>query len=1191
MRIESVELDNFKSFGIKKTIGFSDGFTVISGPNGSGKSNIGDALLFVLGLRSTKLLRADRLPDFIHKAASHSRQKNYCRVTLSILDDSDPLQEVRYIITRELSQEGSEYKSNFYINGERCRRSDVESLIERLQIYLDSYSFVLQGDINNIIKMTGTERRKLLESISGIESYDVKLEKAKNDIAGIVSNLSVIKARMEEKASQLERLRSEKEAAEKYIQLSSLIADYRYTIMERDIQAETKQIGMYSSEMERTDSRLEEISAELARFEDALKEIAKSVSEVEGQMNGVRDDKFLQLKERSDSLKIRKGVLTNSISDSSEEVESLKGEIEEKEKYILELETKISSLESEEISRRKDLQDINRKISESETAISELNDGELGALSNISNMNERMKQIDLEISGLNQRISELATRIEAMEAKRSELLAQGASLESQYSVIQMQIKDASWRIEESGNSGAASHKKFSELQSKFENLRKKSRDLKEERTQVDTDLKKLIREHEKLSASFASRGGKAVKCIFDAVSRGEITGVYGTLRSLITVEDKYLKALDAAGGSRLNSIVVESDETAERCISVLKKEKAGRLTFLPLNKIMPSTPRGKSILVRNSGDAISFMHEVVQCDQKYRGALLIVFGDTLLMKDTATARKNMGGIRMVTIDGDIFEANGAITGGFSEQHSSHEDDSKIPKLLAEISEMEKRLIEIDREIAEVDAELQTVTTQLTEASGSSAAGKQEVATYQRIIDENRPKLREIEVKIEENTRLINSIDTDIRTCRSDLDSLKKETSVLEMERKGLMEKMEKLSPELISRKRELEDIHRKLVADRDKIQDVLSDLSGSIKGKTSERSSEISALSSMKKRMSDLENRISESREALKTAVSELSELEAVQRTVNAELAEMSSRIEAYRGQEQEIRKRMDDLISKRGELREAKVTLRERIDSLNSKVDELRSQIAEINGKTVATDETNQEIRKRIQSISMEIDALGSINQRAIEEFQAESDELESLKRKEEELNAEKKSLEDLTVDINMQKKIVFLDLFDAINREINSIYYVLSDGGDAGLEITDRENPLEAEVYIKARPKGSNYSKLDALSGGEKSLTAMAFIMAVQRINPSPVYYLDEVDMFLDGANAERVGKMFKENSQKSQIISVSLRQAMLKYADNIIGVTTFDDENSEVFFKSFDEKQDEKHDKKNDGNHEDSEGGDGK
>lgn len=1177
MRIESVELDNFKSFGIRKTIGFSDGFTVISGPNGSGKSNIGDALLFVLGLRSTKLLRADRLPDFIHKAASHTRQKNYCRVTLSILDDSDPLQETRYVITRELAQEGADYKSNFYINGEKCRRSDVESLIERLQIYLDSYSFVLQGDINNIIKMTGTERRKLLESISGIESYDVKLEKAKSDIAGIESNLSVIKARIEEKSVQLERLRVEKESAEKYQQLSSTIADYRYTIMEREMQAESRQIEMYSSELQRTDLRIEEITSEISGLDATLEEIGKSVAEVESRMASVRNEKFSQLQERVNALKVKKGVSTNTIEDSTEEIERLRAEIKERGNVVEEIEAKISFLESEEVKFRKDLQETIRELSEVESQISKMNEGELGALSNISSMNEKIRQIDSDISGLNIKLSEITLKSEGLEAKRTELFAAGAALASQQSVIQVQIKDAKWRIGESGDAGNASHRKLSELQTKFENLRKKASELKGERSEIDLELKRLIREHEKLSASFVSRGGKAVKSIFDAVSRGEITGVYGTLRSLISIDEKYSKALDSAGGSRLNSIVVDSDETAEKCITVLKKEKTGRLTFLPLNKIMPSTPRGKSLLIRNSGDAISFMHEVVQCDQRYRNALLLVLGDTLLMKDTATARKNMGGVRMVTIDGDIFEANGAITGGFSEQKSSHEDDSMIPKLLAEISDRENRLKQIDQDIAAVDVELQTVTTELAEASGSSAAGRQEIATYQRIIDENEPKLKEITDKLNENSSAVNSIEEEIRACKKDISLFKEKIGSLEKERKALMEKMEKVSPELISRKRELEASNRKLISERDRIQAAISEITASIRERTAERSSELSLVSSMENKIKELEGRISESRKILEESVSELAKLEAVQKTVSTELSEMSAKLDALRAKEDETRKNRDSLVQNRGELRESRTSIQVKIDLMNSKIEEIRSQIAEINGKTISTDETNQEIKKRIQSISQEIEALGSINQRAIEEFQTESEELNSLHEKVEQLNAEKKSLEDLTVEINRQKKIVFLDLFDSINREINSIYYVLSDGGDAGLEITDRENPLEAEVYIKARPKGSNYSKLEALSGGEKSLTAMAFIMAVQRINPSPVYYLDEVDMFLDGANAERVGKMFKENSQKSQIIAVSLRQAMLKYADNIIGVTTFDDENSEVFFKSFDEKHDEKADEK--------------
>ena len=238
MLIESVELDNFKSFGNKRTILFKDGFTVITGPNGSGKSNIGDAMLFVLGIRSSKAIRADRLPDLIHKVPPEKKQKSSCSVSI-VLDSENPNlpeSERKTRITREISvDENMECKSTYYINGARAKRGDVETILDNAQIYLDAYSFVLQGDINNLVKMTGTERRKLLESIAGIESYNIQIEKAQTDIDGIEENLSKIQILIDENQRRLEQLSVEKKNAERYNELNEKIGSYEVTLLNIDL--------------------------------------------------------------------------------------------------------------------------------------------------------------------------------------------------------------------------------------------------------------------------------------------------------------------------------------------------------------------------------------------------------------------------------------------------------------------------------------------------------------------------------------------------------------------------------------------------------------------------------------------------------------------------------------------------------------------------------------------------------------------------------------------------------------------------------------------------------------------------------------------------------------------------------------------------------------------------------------------
>lgn len=1175
IRIESVELDNFKSFGMKKRITFEDGFTVVSGPNGSGKSNIGDGLLFVLGIRSTKLLRADRLPDFIHKAASRERQKNYCRVTLSIVDDTDPLNGLRYSITRELSQEGVELKSNYFINGTRCRRSDVEDLIERLQIYLDSYSFVLQGDINNIVKMTGTERRKLLESISGIESYDVKLEKARKDIDGIVANIAVIRARAEEKTLQLAQLKVEKETAEKYEALSSEIGDLRLTIIEREIQSETRQSEMYSREIEKIEQQIGELSIQSKAIDEEIANAQKATEDLNGKIRSIQGDRSRQIIQQINDLKVVRSRALDAISDGREKISKLSAKIEDDRIKQGESDSKIESLLKESKAVDERLKALESEISLITSKIEEMNEGELGAISDINQLNLELKDLENSLSSVTVKETEVLSEIAEKEKSRSEILSRKASLVSSRDHISMEIKHAQWMVSQANSSDKSAGKKLAELQKSFESLRAKMTSLKSARSEEDITLKKMIREQEKLSATYSTRGGRALKSISDAVSGGELTGVFGTLKSLIEVDEKYLKALEASGGSRLNSVVVSDDAVAERCLSILKREKTGRLTFLPLNKISVSSPRGKAVMLKNSGEALCFMHEVVGCDPQFRSAVLLVFSDTLLMRDIQSARKNMGGVRMVTLDGDIFEANGAITGGYLESHNSIADEMKLSRLMADISAKEAEIRTLDSEIQEIDERLRQITLELTEASGNSAAGNRETQLYEKIISDNEPKFAKVEEEIAATDRAISEVESVIAARRSEIAGLQGRREELEGRRKTVYSKMERISPELISKKVELESSRTSMLGARDELIESRGELDSLIREKRVESTSLGKTMDFDGQEIKETEERIKKAEEKLESVNIEMESLVKVQSEIDAEVSSLLSELKSSEGLERELAGKKELVNRETGEARESRASLSERMSTIRGKIEELDAQRSQISGKVLATDMSTGELKRRISELTSDIAALGSVNHRAIEQYTTELNEVTLLRERMEELGKEKSSLEELMDQINNQKKLTFLELFDAVNKEINSIYYVLSDGGEAGLEITDRENPMEAEVYIKARPKGSNFSKIEALSGGEKSLTALAFIMSIQRINPSPVYYLDEVDMFLDGANAERVGRMFKENSRKSQIIAVSLRQAMLKYADNIIGVTTFDDENSEVFFKSFADKEKEESD----------------
>ena len=302
----------------------------------------------------------------------------------------------------------------------------------------------------------------------------------------------------------------------------------------------------------------------------------------------------------------------------------------------------------------------------------------------------------------------------------------------------------------------------------------------------------------------------------------------------------------------------------------------------------------------------------------------------------------------------------------------------------------------------------------------------------------------------------------------------------------------------------------------------------------------------------------------IKSLQEEMEKYRMLEEQLNSKAKEFNDRLQNLGIEVQTLRGNLDTAAVMVTTLEDNRLSTNLRIQSINDKIQQLNQQIQDSKYKPVNTDLSVAEIKRELISLRKELENLGAVNQLAIAEYDEVDSRLKEMLDKTSRLKLEKHVLEEMMEDLNGKKRTVFLDLYYKINDTMKDIYAVLSEGGEARLDLSDMNDPLNSDLYIRARPKGSTFSKIEALSGGEKSLTAISFILAVQRIKPSPVYYLDEIDMFLDGANAERIGKMFSENAKYSQVLMVSLKKSMLKYADNLIGVTTLDEENTEIYSK---------------------------
>ncbi len=1170
MIIESVELDNFKSFGNKKRIMFRDGFTVITGPNGSGKSNIGDAMLFVLGIRSSKAIRADRLPDLIHKAPPGKKQGSTCSVTI-VMDSQDsslPEEERKTRITREISvDDNQECKSTYYINGAKAKRGDVETILDNAQIYLDAYSFVLQGDINNLVKMTGTERRKLLESIAGIENYNVQIDKAQSDIDGIEDNLSKIQILIDETQRRADQLAEEKKNAERYNEITAKIGSHEATLLRIDHISAERELAAYMKSMEEIDQQISASKSKISELQAKIAETESTIISVEEEKNRFGGDELKKVVDTIRDLTLenaKEGINLDNLKDDITAFEAKIKDLAANNEFLVK---DIEKLKKETEKLKNTIKEDEKKIAETNQELDHLRSSAKVSSKAFSKYREEMEGIDRKIIEANARIIEVSDRESNHRTQREKILSDIRHLESRESDVQLQYNDAKYKIDSVEKDASGSKKAYDDLNKKYLDLRKAVTEGDRKKDDLNRKIVELTKEYEKLSASLSrtSQSSRTYSAILEARASGELTGVHGLVKDLVSYESKFQMAVGAAGGSRLNSVVVEDDSVAEQCLNILKRKKAGKLTFLPMNKILNGRPRAKAIMVRNSGESLGYVFENVNYDKKYENIIWYAFQDCLILPDVPTARKHMSGVRLVTLEGDIFEASGAITGGFSErkEESSEKRTIEVSEQMSQVSEELERLkVKLEADRLELDA----VTTQLSSSSKKIGSGSSQVDMYIEIRERSSAELAKIKNDMSAFKTDLQKVEETISATQNERSQIDAEVENLVKQKEVIAAKLSEISPESMEKETELESALTTLRQEKEA-------LSSSLSMASSDLRIQEKILSDQKGSIEEYETQIQSKKEAslkiedrMRTIQSDLEKYKLVEEQLNVKAKEYNDRINSLNIEVNTLRGNVETAGAMIRSYEDNRLNTSLRIQAINEKIQQIDAQIAECKFSPIETGMSVVEIKRTISALRREIESLGAVNQLAIKEYEEEDARLRDLREKTARLKEEKATLEGMMEELNSKKRTVFLDLYYKINESMQAIYSILSEGGEARLDLSDMNDPLNSDLYIRARPKGSTFSKIEALSGGEKSLTAISFILAVQRIKPSPVYYLDEIDMFLDGANAERIGKMFSENAKYSQVLMVSLKKAMLKYADNLIGVTTLDEENSEVYSKDF-------------------------
>jgi chromosome segregation protein len=1137
LHITELEIDNFKSFTKKTKIPFFGGFTVISGPNGSGKSNIIDSILFVLALSSSRTLRAEKLTDLINLNSG----KPTAEVSVTLSDGTK--------IRRRIKRTGTGYYSYNYLNEKVCKQSDVTEFLSKFGIKPHGYNVVMQGDITRIIEMSDFERRKIIDEIAGVAEFDAKKDQALRELEVVRERLEREEMLLNEFSRRLDELFREREEALKYREWSEKLRSFESCRAAAFLHAREKDLAGTEHLIADQQLAIERIDSDRSLEEHERSYLTADLDDLNRQINQKSGSEYLKL-----------------IAD----LEEAKGTIRLSELGIARLK-KEKEANLEGLNRVfVDMKRAETRVTECTQAIREMTIDRTNLAMETATARGQIEKFEAEIEnqsrdaeGARDELFSLMQSIEAKKADRSAILhskdllleksrmrsSERERLEERLHAIEAET-GAGERQQEEGKVVSLQEEKgdlereLAALEGAVFARRQTLERLREEQRAAEGDIVRL----EAQQQAQGEPGSRALEAVL------AMEGVFGTIAQLAKAPPEYATALNVAAGNRLHYVVVEDDEVAAGAIRYLKEQKLGRLTFLPLSRLrpapLPETP-GKGII----GLAV----RMLEFSPRFEPAFRVVFGATVIVESLDLGRKLLGTYRMVTPEGELLEKSGAMTGGTFKKAirgfgAAVEDEigrlrKAAEELKAEIADAEAAIKRGSSEIESLRGKRTEIDLQLQRLSITAEEMAKRAGLYSQEKERLVTALAELAEEVKGGTRDLAALEASLDTTTDEIAQL---TKRMEQFKKRLEDTaIPVLSEQIEKKKRELEDAERRL---RNKESDI-SDLQRErqhFTARVDELKAETGRIAGANQQL-DADVAAAEAQIAAGKAA--ILEIEERQKEFSGELDTLRARhveiSDAIRESEKKILEH--DVAKER--IRIQLEALTDRKTTLSAEIDQLRADVGE-----VTTDLSLREIEDGIAEASAAMRKIGAVNMLAIDEYDRVETQVTERVEKKEILSRERATLLERIERFETMKFEAFTSAFRAIDANFREIFARLT-SGSGRLILENEEDPFAGGLSFAVQPRDKPVHLLSALSGGEKSLTTLAFIFSIQQHIPAPFYAFDEVDMSLDGSNVERIGDMIRQLSSTSQFIIVSLRKPMIEGADRILGVTMLADKSSFV------------------------------
>jgi chromosome segregation protein len=1176
MHITELVLDDFKSFGRKTRIPFYEDFTVITGPNGSGKSNIIDGVLFALGLARTRGIRAEKLTDLIynpgHEDDAERSGPREASVTV-VLDNSDGTLDRSQVVNaagtedvgdvdeiavkRRVKETEDNYYSYYYLNGRSVNLSDIRDLLAQAGVTPEGYNVVMQGDVTEIINMSAGQRRTIVDEIAGVAEFDAKKEDAYEELEVVEDRIEEADLRIEEKEDRLDQLEDERETALEYQSLREEKAEYEGYLKAAELEEKR-------TALERTQKRIEAKEQELADRQATLDEAAAAVDELEDELDALTRE--IERKGEDEQLRI-KG-----------EIEELKGEIGRLEATIENEEEKIEDAEQERREAFVSLDGKNEELDDLQDAIRSIKVEKASVKSDIEAKEAELAEVEAEIESVDTAFDELkdelAERKAALEERKTErndaqrekdrLLDEARRRSNRISEAQAELEAAHDRIPDLKADLSDLHgeldraeKNREKIESAIEDLREKKAGLSDQLDEIEDDLRAKQNEYAELEARASHDGDDSWPRSVTTVLNAGIDGVHGAVGQLGSVDAEYATACETAAGGRLANVVVDDDGVGASCIDYLKSRNAGRATFLPITEMdhrgLPRKPSDPGV--------VDFARNLVDYDDRYAGVFSYVLGSTLVVEDMETARQFMGDYRMVTLDGDLVEKSGAMTGGSgggSRYSFTKSGKGRLERLAEEISSLEDDRRRVREEIRDVESRLDDARDRKSDATDR--------------VRDLESDIEDVEGEIEATESEIEGLEAELDDLRSERDEVDAEMSDLEDRITVLDDEIEDIEDDIAELEDELADSRiPELTAQKEEIEGDIDELEGrmdDLDARLNERQVEVEyaeeAIDDLEATVEAAKARKAEAEERIEEVEADIADHEATLEEKRAAIADLEDELADLKDERRDLQSELREARSERDEARERVAEVESKIDDFEEQVERLEWEIDELEGEVGDYDPDeipdHEEVEENVARLQAEMNALEPVNMLAIDEYDEVEAALEDLQERRDTLVDERDGIEERIEGYEAKKKETFIEAFDAIDAHFQDIFERLS-AGTGELHLENEADPFDGGLTMKAEPGDKPIQRLDAMSGGEKSLTALAFIFAIQRHNPAPFYALDEVDAFLDAANAERVGEMVDDLAGDAQFVVVSHRSALLDRSERAIGVTMQGDNVSAV------------------------------